>query len=64
MKYESIILSGLFAACFALCSLVMGAMLTVTPSNVKLANSRPSTTQPATPASCASVQDPIRCPRA
>ena len=64
MKFESIILAGLFAACFALCSLVMGAMLTVTPSNVKLANSRPTTTQPAKPASCASVQEPIHCPRA
>jgi hypothetical protein len=64
MKFESIILAGLFAACFALCSLVMGAMLTVTPSNVKMANSRPSTTQPATPASCAPAQDAAHCPRA
>lgn len=64
MKFESMILASLFVACFALCTLVMGAMLTATPDAVKLAGSQPSTTQPATPAACAPGNDATRCPRA
>lgn len=38
MKFESLILASLFAVCFAVCALVMGAMLTTTPSSVQLAH--------------------------
>lgn len=38
MKFESLILASLFAACFAVCALVMGAMLTTTPGSVQLAH--------------------------
>jgi len=37
MKFESHILAGLFVVCFAVCALVIGAMLTVTPAPVQLA---------------------------
>ncbi|MDW2982821.1 hypothetical protein [Rhodanobacter sp. KK11] len=37
MKFESLILASLFAVCFAVCALVMGAMLTATPDAVQLA---------------------------
>ena len=37
MKFESLILVGLFAVCFTVCALVMGAMLTARPSSVQLA---------------------------
>jgi hypothetical protein len=32
MKFENIILPGLFAACFLVCVLTIGAMITATPS--------------------------------
>ncbi|MBQ4854807.1 hypothetical protein IMW82_08995 [Rhodanobacter sp. B2A1Ga4] len=37
MKFESQILAGLFVVCFAVCALVMGAMLTATLHPVQLA---------------------------
>lgn len=43
MKFESLILASLFAVCFAVCALVMGAMLTATPSSVQLAGSHQTT---------------------
>jgi hypothetical protein len=36
MKFETIMLNGLFAACITLCVLVMGAMLRITPASVQL----------------------------
>lgn len=38
MKFESHILAGLFVLCFVVCTLVMGAMLQITPASVQLAN--------------------------
>jgi hypothetical protein len=38
MKFESHILAGLFVLCFVVCTLVMGAMLKITPTSVQLAN--------------------------
>jgi hypothetical protein len=38
MKFESLILASLFAVCFAVCALVVGAMLTTTPNSVQLAH--------------------------
>lgn len=37
MKFESHILAGLFVVCFAVCALVIGAMLTLAPTPVQLA---------------------------
>ena len=37
MKFESQILAGLFIVCFAICAMVMGAMLKTSPSSVQLA---------------------------
>jgi len=42
MKFESLILVGLFAVCFALCAMVMGAMLTATPGSLQLAHANPA----------------------
>ena len=33
MKFESLLLGTLFVACFGICALVMGAMLTATPTS-------------------------------
>ncbi|CAM5595008.1 hypothetical protein [Rhodanobacter lindaniclasticus] len=38
MKFESIFLTMLFVACSSVCVLVMGAMLTASPSSSPLAN--------------------------
>ena len=40
MKFESIFLTMLFVACSSVCVLVMGAMLTASPSSVQLAKAR------------------------
>ncbi|WP_426688191.1 hypothetical protein [Rhodanobacter ginsengiterrae] len=60
MKFESMILASLFVACFALCTLVLGAMLTATPNAVPLAG----TTTSAATAHCAQAVDAASCPRA
>lgn len=64
MKFESMILASLFVACFALCTLVMGAMLTNPPSTVSLAGAQHSTIQPATPPNCAATTSATTCPDA
>lgn len=33
MKFENIILNSLYVACFALCVLTVGAMITATPAS-------------------------------
>lgn len=40
MKYESMILASLFTACFALCVLVMGAMLVTSVQPVQIAGAQ------------------------
>ena len=40
MKYETLMLRSLFAACFALSALVLGAMVTTTPPTVQLASNQ------------------------
>jgi hypothetical protein len=34
MKFENLILNSLYVACFALCVLTVGAMITTTPASV------------------------------
>jgi len=43
MKFESLILASLFVVCFAICALVMGAMLTAMPGSVQLAGANTAT---------------------
>jgi len=38
MKFESQILACLFVACFAVCALVVGSMLSVSPATAQLAD--------------------------
>src|SRR6185312_14590068 len=38
MKYENLMLSGLFVVCLLVCTLGLGAMLSATPSSVQLAS--------------------------
>ncbi len=37
MKFETLMLRGLFIACLAVCGLILGAMVTATPTDVQLA---------------------------
>jgi hypothetical protein len=67
MKYETLMLHSLFAACFAVSALILGAMLTTTPSTVQLASA--ASTQSlgsillTAPTSCALPADGVVCPR-
>jgi len=63
MKFESMILASLFVACFALCTLVMGAMLTASPRTAALAGAQHSAIQSATPPGCA-ARSATTCPEA
>ncbi|HEY0199423.1 MAG TPA: hypothetical protein VGC19_12920 [Rhodanobacter sp.] len=63
MKFETIMLNGLFIACVAVCALVMGAMLKATPS--QLAGSHKAIVAAlAVPATCAPGTTGVACPRA
>jgi hypothetical protein len=63
VKFETLMLRGLFIACMAVCGLIFGAMLTTTPSSAQLA---PSPTIGAillaAPSSCALPPDGVVCP--
>ncbi len=37
MKFEALMLRGLFVACLAMCGLILGAMVTAKPEAVRLA---------------------------
>ncbi|GAB2571337.1 hypothetical protein ISP15_17195 [Dyella jejuensis] len=39
MKFETLILRGLFVACMVVCGLILAAMVTTRPAPVQLANS-------------------------
>ena len=66
MKFESILLRGLFVACLTVCGLIVGAMLVRTSPAVRLAGG--GTLAPAVgliaPANgCALPPDGVVCPR-
>ena len=61
MKYENLMLSGLFVVCLLVCTLVLGAMLKATPSSVQLAAA--GNTLLAAPVQCALPADGVICPR-
>ncbi|OOG60316.1 hypothetical protein [Rhodanobacter sp. C03] len=65
MKFETLMLRTLFVACMAVCSLIMGAMLTATPPAVQLAANHNSISSIllAAPSSCALPADGVVCPR-
>jgi hypothetical protein len=63
MKFETLMLRGLFIACLAVCGLIFGAMLTTTPSASQFAASnRLGTILLAAPNSCALPPDGVVCP--
>jgi hypothetical protein len=65
MKFETIMLSGLFIACIAVCAVVMGAMLKATPSSVQLAGNhhKAAVVAMVSPATCAAPDSNTACPR-
>jgi len=62
MKFETMMLHSLFVACFALCVLVMGAMLHAAPATHASAGSVSAMLLEA-PASCALPHDGVLCPQ-
>ena len=63
VKFETLMLRGLFIACLAVCGLILGAMVTITPTSVQLAtDSSGGAILLATPASCALSPDGVVCP--
>jgi hypothetical protein len=62
MKYENLMLSGLFVACLLVCILVLGTMLR-TPSSPQLATGGIANALLASPAQCALPADGVICPR-
>ena len=64
MKFETLMLRGLFIACLAVCGLILGAMVTTTPASVQLAaNSGGGAILLAAPSSCALPPDGVVCPQ-
>ena len=64
MKFETFMLRTLFVACMAVSSLIMGAMLTATPSSAQLAANRTvSSILLSAPTTCALPADGVVCPR-
>ncbi|OHE83020.1 MAG: hypothetical protein A2190_07285 [Lysobacterales bacterium RIFOXYA1_FULL_69_10] len=64
MKFETLMLRGLFIACLAVCGLILGAMVTATPASVQLAtNGSVGAILLAAPTSCALPPDGVVCPQ-
>lgn len=64
MKYENLMLSGLFVVCLLVCTLVLGAMLKTYPAPAQLAaSSNVTSALLASPAQCALPPDGVICPR-
>ena len=64
MKFETLMLRGLFIACLAVCGLIFGAMLAITPASVPLAHSNPiRSLLLAAPSTCALPPDGVMCPQ-
>jgi len=62
MKFETYLLHGLFVACFAVCALVMGAMLTAKPTSANIAGNSVASVLLTAPTSCAMRPDGVICP--
>jgi hypothetical protein len=64
MKFETLMLRGLFIACLAVCGLIFGAMVTTTPASVQLAtHGGVGAILLAAPTSCALPPDGVVCPQ-
>ncbi|KZC15485.1 hypothetical protein RHOFW510R12_32820 [Rhodanobacter sp. FW510-R12] len=64
MKFETMMLRGLFIACLAVCGLILAAMVTTTPASVQLAaNGGIGAILLAAPTSCALRPDGVVCPQ-
>ncbi|MFC5582287.1 hypothetical protein [Rhodanobacter terrae] len=64
MKFETLMLRGLFIACLAVCGMIFGAMLTATPPPSQFAASnRLSAILATAPTSCALPPDGVVCPQ-
>ena len=65
MKFETLMLRGMFLACMALCALILGAMLNAAPSATQLASGGGMRNILLTaPTSCALPPDGVVCPQA
>lgn len=63
MKFETVLLHGLFVACFAVCALIMGAMLTTGSQIAQQGSHNPVADVLLTsPAHCALRPDGVVCP--
>jgi hypothetical protein len=63
MKFETVLLHSLFVACFAVCALIMGAMLTThTQIAHQASNTSVADVLLASPAHCAMRPDGVMCP--
>ncbi len=63
MKFETLMLHGLFIACLAVCGLILGAMMTIAPGSVQLAtHGSVAAILLAGPTSCALPADGVVCP--
>ncbi|HUH55724.1 MAG TPA: hypothetical protein VLZ32_08320 [Rhodanobacter sp.] len=62
MKFETMMLHSLFVACFALCVLVMGAMLHAQPVAHTASGSSVATMLLDAPDSCVLPHDGVLCP--
>ncbi|EIL98074.1 hypothetical protein RHOFW104T7_15400 [Rhodanobacter thiooxydans] len=63
MKFETLMLHGLFIACLAVCGLIFGAMVTITPDAAQLTtHGSVAAILLAAPASCALPADGVVCP--
>jgi hypothetical protein len=63
MKFETLMLRGLFIACLAVCGMIFGAMVTATPTTQFTASNRLSAILMAAPSSCALPPDGVVCPQ-
>lgn len=62
MKIESLLLGTLFVACFGICALVMGSMLTAKPTSGRVAPAAPAASSVAVaPVDCAQHVNMLRC---
>ncbi|WP_266169197.1 hypothetical protein [Dyella subtropica] len=64
MKFEALMLRGLFVACLLVCGLILGAMVIGTPNAVRLAaNGSAGQLVVAAHAHCMLPPDGVVCPR-
>jgi hypothetical protein len=62
MNFETYMLRGLFVACFGVCALIMGAMLTARPQPARTVGSTVAAVLLSAPTSCAMRPDGVVCP--